>query len=868
MQWWIRKGEHMTKGRNKKKIGLLTAVAAVAVVLLVCCVPAIRARALFDEDSAVRFRTFKQSNTIEDSVLFIGTHLIHMQGLTDELYEVAAETASDAGQYNIYYKSELADGAWFDITDAGGLADISSEGTPVDESELDDLWVTCYTGKDGITKDAKSGDSVCIFDDPSPYDLLNLKELESIRQVSDGKYNERGEGIARYYYDMLHEFFNTDVTTDTTKQCDETLKKLQKCYESYSRAEMDEQAQVVMSLMESVDAMRRTEVFYRLCEQEDSLVDWLLEVAMGERYDHPEDYDSEEFLSDETLIEAVSTALQQCKESYTTYQSKQLDEGKTALRTYIYEQSMLFLARCESSDGDLTEDAEADGIIANIRYAMNIEKDVVGDAEQELALIEDRFLPETEQAYEKLLTSGASDSYQTAKSSDKGLAMLESILRADQTTLEAAREDMQFMIGAARIRMSSSDALDYVYARMSRAEELRAGIRDDDMKGYANESVSAHIEWLNEQAQQIINGDASLMSKLAQLQAKLKDYLNKQQEALDNNNLELAAQYGALADDMSSQIADERARLNAVLHSDTATDKEKAEAQVALGNSSLLDTIDGMKKDAMTAINTGDTTGLSETLNALAVLGAEDALKDIQDALDASTLSDDKKKSLGKELDTAKEKSKDSSLYDMANTGADGSSTGGTAGTYTASELENMIAQAFGGAFDSLSAEQQLAVVAALEWLYEEYGNTNARTLAQQYAQSCSSAGNPYIYTQLSDVRDTKYAPLAVLAQASGYRYVYSDSKQEATLTAHGATLSFRVGSNKVTKTDGTVLEIKNYKVEYQNNLPYVDQDTAETYFSCKTVYVTDSSYGICLNKTAENLADTLYQVFTGETES
>ncbi len=864
----IRKGEHMTKGRNKKKIGLLTAVAAAAVVLLVCCVPAIRARAVFDEDSAVRFRTFRQSNTIEDSVLFIGTHLIHMQGLTDELYEVAVETASDADQHNIYYKSELADGAWFDITDAGGLSDISAEGTPVDESELDDLWVTCYTGKNGITKDAKSGDTVCIFDAPSPYDLLNLKELESIRQVSDGKYNERGDGIARYYYDMLHEFFNTDVKNDATQQCDETLKKLQKCYESYSIADMDEQAQVVMSLMESVDAMRRTEVFYRLCEQEDSLLDWMLAVTMGERYDHPEDYGSAEFISDETLIEAVSTALQQCKESYTTYQTKQLDEGKTALRKYIYEQSMLFLARCESSDGDLTDDAEADGIIAKIRYAMNIEKDVVGNAEQELALIEDQFLSETEKAYEKLLKAGVSESYQTAKSSDKGLSMLTSILRADQTTLEAVREDMQFMIGAARLRMSSADALEYIYARMSRAEELRAGIRDDDFKGYANESVSAHIEWLNDQAQQIINGDASLMSTLAQLQAKLQDYLDKQQEALDNNNLELAAQYGALADDMSSQIADERARLNAVLNSDTATAKEKAEAQVALGNSSLLDTIDGMKKDAMTAINTGDVTGLSETLNALAVLGAEDALKELQDALGASTLSDDKKKSLGKELETAKEKSKDSSLHDMANSGADGSATGGTAGTYTASELENMIAQTFGGSFASLSTGQQSAAAAALEWLYEKNGNANAKTLAQQYAQISSRAGNPFVYTQLLDVRDTKYAPLAVLAQASGYRYVYSDSKQEATLTAHGATLSFRVGSNKVTKTDGTVLEIKNYKVEYQNNLPYVDQDTAETYFSCSLVYVTDTDYGICLDDETEGLAQELYQVFAGETES
>lgn len=63
---------------------------------------------IFDESQAVPYETFRASHTVEDATLFIGTYLIHVRGLTDELYEKAQESASDSNQMNVYYKSELA----------------------------------------------------------------------------------------------------------------------------------------------------------------------------------------------------------------------------------------------------------------------------------------------------------------------------------------------------------------------------------------------------------------------------------------------------------------------------------------------------------------------------------------------------------------------------------------------------------------------------------------------------------------------------------------------------------------------------------------------------------------------------------------
>ena len=164
------RNESIKKHLNIHKKRLTAAVAAVlAVIVLLTAIPVIRAQAEYDWSNAVRYSSFRQNHTIEDSMLFIGTHLIHVQAMTDELYAKAVQTMTDSGQDSIYYKSELANGTWYDITEASGLSDITSAGKNLVRDEvLDQLYVEYYTGADGITKSAKNDATVCIFDDPDP----------------------------------------------------------------------------------------------------------------------------------------------------------------------------------------------------------------------------------------------------------------------------------------------------------------------------------------------------------------------------------------------------------------------------------------------------------------------------------------------------------------------------------------------------------------------------------------------------------------------------------------------------------------------------------------------------------------------------
>ena len=75
---------------TKPKKRLAAVVSGVlAVILLLNAIPAIQTFAVFDESKAVRFGTYERSHNIENSGLFIGTRLIHMQARTDELYTKA-----------------------------------------------------------------------------------------------------------------------------------------------------------------------------------------------------------------------------------------------------------------------------------------------------------------------------------------------------------------------------------------------------------------------------------------------------------------------------------------------------------------------------------------------------------------------------------------------------------------------------------------------------------------------------------------------------------------------------------------------------------------------------------------------------------
>ncbi len=495
---------------------------------------------VFDESLAVRYEEYAASHTVEDATLFIGTYLIHVQGLTDELYAKALDSASDSNQMNVYYKSELASGAWLDITDAGGLSQITGQGTVVEESELADLWVTCYTGADGITRDARDDHVVNIFSEPSPYDLYSLEELEPIRIQYSNMFSSDSTGVDAYYYKKLRNFFGLDLQNEVTQECDLQLLGLQGCYESLRASHEEELSEIVCKLMSRIDSKRRAEIFYRLSQMEGNELGILRDICAGSQFykedkkeddegdegdgdgqeeeddqdeDDDYDYDGEQFVENSGVMDAVGLSIQNCQQSYIEHAGNMLEEGDTVLKNAEYQKSMAVIERSAGGFG-----GEMESLLLELKHLYHLEENVVADAEAELRLLDGELISQADLKYGKKLSEGASGAYQSAVANHSSQAVKNQVLEDQKAETDAARLELQYLIQAKTKRLPAKEAEEFCYQRIEHAERLYGQVVRDDFQSKAQESIDAHILWLKDLARSVKDGNDDLASDLQKLE--------------------------------------------------------------------------------------------------------------------------------------------------------------------------------------------------------------------------------------------------------------------------------------------------------------------------------------------------------------
>ena len=240
------------------------------VILLVCLVIAggqgyrmVRAQ-IIDETNSVHIK----ADEIEVSTLIVGTHLIYLGAMSDTIYETAITSQQNSSQFRIYYKSELADGTWYDITDASTLQEITAAGVPVDKSVIEALNMTHHTKSDGITYDLRTNKAVSVFDVSDPYDLEGLTELEPIKTqhtvLSETDEDERTATNKRDLQ-LINELFGIEIKTEVTEKCDEQLENLNEYYVILQRDGADSSTiDMCQKIMEKIDATRRAAVFEKL----------------------------------------------------------------------------------------------------------------------------------------------------------------------------------------------------------------------------------------------------------------------------------------------------------------------------------------------------------------------------------------------------------------------------------------------------------------------------------------------------------------------------------------------------------------------------------------------------------------------------
>lgn len=905
----VRTTDKKKPGLRKRILSIVLAMAIAAGGLTVFYNQSLVAEALFNSKDAVVYSTFKVGTTVENSVFFIGTYIIHKDALTDKIYADAQASASESGQNTPYYKSELSDGQWFDISNVdNGVEGISSKGVPVPETTIDPLYVTYYAGSDGILRDAKSMMPVNTFDIPDPYDLSKLPELQSLwlqytySETADSisqedflkNRNSRDSGNLRsdvYYYQLLSTFFSLDLRDAETNKCDSQLIALNNLYISLKEAGSDDEAEIVYHLMDMIDSKRRALIMERLSELDTNLLNtlytlatgsyytpygnfkdsssetetteetpgyvtelqdslqhdftasqspllqlpWIqswfsrlgivtggngwwtvLDTAQSDRRKRAEEANSENedwvydetpvemsFTADNSLLSAIGDAMSSCSESYTNYMSRCLDDKDDVLGHAEYEYASQVI---EASGG-----GALGGPVTYLKHVTKIKDNEVADAQGELDMLKNNLISICSSRYTAKVTAGVNDEYESLSSVNARSSSLDD----QKSDLEAERSMLQFLIDGVRMRDTAANALAFVYERINWTEKLKKQILEDDFKPYATSSVEAHLVWLREEAQRIKDSDSSLKSDEDRLREKKAELQAKRDACLDNNDLAGAAAYDAMI---------------------AAVDNDLNGAGGAGSNGNLVNQLLDKAMDKLADNSNADLSGIA---NALAGMGADDALDTLAEKAAAS----------GASANTLK------GIKDAKNSGAGSTSM-------SADELLAQLEALFGKSLDEMD-DRELAITAATLSQLAKSGIAPADELLSQLISRLVKGNNKYMYDQYLSSKTVEYVNMRTLSLVTSYRYFYDETKATATLTKGSQVYIFKRGSsNMYNGSEESEPEEMTDQAIYQGEL-YVGETDTQRYFKCNAEYLKNSEYSLCLTQTMQTSVSEFVQTLS-----
>ena len=793
------------------------------------------ALARFNLDRAVYFNQ-QQLDAVEDATLLIGTHLIHISVINDQIYEVAEISQNDTGQSNLYYKSELGDGQWYEISSASALADISYTGTPVDDSTILALGLTNETRSDAITYDLKTGNPICPYNTTDPYDISDLTETMALKNIYD--YDKEAirndvetDAIEYEYYAIDYFFYHTQVRDDTTNLCDSTLDQLHSFYltEAYQDIPLQELVQILVA-EEYIDHERRAHVMTNLEENGLGDLNSRLAAPTEDNRDYPdpyEDYFEDPPESTSTMaVEAESDAFQAIEESLTNHESQQLVQGQSILAQAQYADTQYLYYNVSGGQFNRTSDVNpvfkhgetGEANIQRLAAMDNISESIVGyRRDLEKSLLTDELVPYGKAVLQAKTTSGAGEDYnRLSGTEDVTNELLDAALSDQKSDAESTRLELQFFITNLRNRMNETDMIAYIDARLQEANEMYAAVKGDAFEDYGHEVVQAYIDFLEALKADIESG---MDGGSDELQALLDEYQEGYQSALDNNDLGEADRYAALIEAVSDQLGD------------------NADSSVSDLMNSLANALnEGNSSQAMNAIN-----GLA-ALSALKPGQVSQALDDAKGRIAGSTeLSDEEIDGLLDAVGDALADAKDA-----------------FSGNISADDLDNLLNSLFGGGFDSLSDGQKVALIKATTEFGNTYGSESVTNYGLGKLNQCVAEENIYIYTQPTEITP-EFLDLEHIALVTGYRYVFNASETKATLSNRGEYYTFVAYEDTYENANGEVLDL-NSPLAFRKTV-YLDEDSSKEIFDCNAYYVPDTEYGIVVTEQVATWADQIMEM-------
>ncbi len=763
-------------------------------------------RALINDEDTVHV----SDSQIGMSSLIVGTHIMYLGAVTDELYAIAMQSAEQAGVYEKYYKSELADGAWYEISGAEGLADIMS-GTIVPVSTIESLNLQYYTKEDGITYDLRTESAVNIFDIDDPYDLYNSSDMEDIKLQYDMlKDKEEKTKSDEYYTDILDDFFSSEMKTDETTQIDEEIDAL---FNVYQQADEPMREQL-MAVMKQLDDDRRAAVSGALLDGE-----------LGELINKTGLYDSadEELAVNSQVFEAVNEALKntaQKADSYTSYSDENSGLSQTDMEL---TQSLIDAAKSGNSD-------ECKNICDKLKALDNIRNGISGDFSAELELLDEL----TQKQYmicEELLTK--TDDY------DRGSdTVLKKYLSEKKKELDRAFNELADMVDKAVDRLVRDEAQVYISEKLAMVQQLMNEVLQDEFESYAKASIEKYQERLVGAYAKIV---ASGSNRMDSLTAAREQAILDRLDALDRNDYDAASIYKYDIENYDEQIAEYEKELTAIIESPNSTEAQRQNALAQLDSTSMVAAINNIGSEAVEDIQNGDFSAVADKIDMLAGFSGSNPstvlnnLKDVYSELAGAEFNMQLTQDDINIIEDVEEQIV-SYLTRNAMTFAGNS--------ITVDSIYGAVKDIMGQSFDMLDDCQKTEVLVGVSTYAHTIGSEVLFNVASSMASKMYGDNNKYIYRQLQD-EISVYVSCDALAKATGYRYIYSDTKKNVVLQNGIEYFSFTAFDEVVEKRDGGS-DIMPYSAKLQGTV-YIPDEYVWQNFRCDSYYIEKSVYAVLI---------------------
>ena len=580
------------------------------------------------------------ADEIKDSSIIIGTYLIDFEALNEENQALAEKNASETNQYKIYYKSELNDGVWYDITTAENVGDISSsEDLAVADSFIDSLELTLHFRADGSIVDLKTGEIVNMQElsgsvDPSTW--TQMSALVQQRDMTDKLLEEIDDDDLQEIYkveDSAIEAVLDYISDDATKELLNTLNSLDSVINaSADAAEKD----MVVSLKMKKKAQLDIVCYDIVCERIDE------QIAVLTKHDRSAHAELIRILSD------CQSALKEAATESTSSAGASASDGPTD-STERKQQELEEKIIAAAQGGDTAAALEAASGLATLEAMIN---GTSGDAELAAQLADDMLNDTMDSISEQVsdILNGSDVSTGTASALRSAIADAQSYAKdaAYYKTGSVISEEYNALLNDSLTQLGellealSSDGLpdDILDALTEGADDALDRAAEAEALSRAPSDAQKAIDELNDQVdgkyeqyiQALDKGDSELAEKL---NAELNALLEQLERLRSSAASELGALYAQLAELKTQQFSDNSSQLKEKIR-DVESDISAQSEMMSDVDKALLEQLDASLEAISDAAERG-----SESQTETAYDDLKEALKNIpSDILDGSLKAD------------------------------------------------------------------------------------------------------------------------------------------------------------------------------------------------------------------------------------